>query len=64
MKMRTFKEDLEKDLKDPEFAELFWKEYRKTGRKLKWEFRLKHIWAFIKEIWEFIKRWNLSLIHI
>ena len=33
--MRTFKEDLEKDLKDPEFAMIFHKEWRAAEKEMK-----------------------------
>jgi len=50
--MRTFKDDLERDLKDPEFARMFWKEYRKAGRQLKRQLMMHKIWEFIKKLWK------------
>jgi len=51
MEKRTFHGDLERELKDPEFARLFEKAKKATERELKWGFRIKRLKRILK-FWE------------
>lgn len=48
---RTFHGDLERELKDPEFAKLFEKAKKATERELRWAFRIKRLKRILR-FWE------------
>ena len=51
MGKRTFHGDLERELKDPEFAKLFEKAKKATERELRWAFRIKRLKRILR-FWE------------